>query len=124
MIFCSVQAQGEWEESKNASRYSYLMLNWRDMLGVSIRESVESLTDYGCRWCWRADGNSQALQAPNEDGNYFLELWKRGRLLDFVSVSCPFDDVSRAEIATLITRQQYIHRQYDGTVRTQKASAF
>jgi len=100
------------------------MLNWRDMLGVDVRELAEALTDYGCRWFWRLDGSSQAIQAPKEQGNYFLELWKRGRLLDFAAVCCPFDDVSRTEITTLITRQQHIHRFHDGTLYARRAPKF
>jgi len=86
-------------------------MDWRMSLSPEVQQHITALEGYGCQFCWRENFSGFAYIHPKIAGEHIFEIWRSGRLLDYLApVSHPFEPVGIMGIELFLTHQWDVHR--------------
>ncbi|WP_188960741.1 hypothetical protein [Deinococcus aquiradiocola] len=60
------------------------MQDWLSIFDPEFQARIDALQEHGCQFVWRVPDNHASSPEPLESGMAWLEIWRHGRLLDFV----------------------------------------
>jgi len=85
-------------------------MNWREDLDPDAQERIRGLEASGCEFFWRESFESLAQQSPLSEDPHIFEIWRSGRLLDYIHpIQHPFDLLSLINLEGFILHEWKRH---------------